>query len=748
VTDSPPFPFSAIVDREDMKEALVCNAVHPAIGGVLIAGTRGTAKSTAVRSLAELLPPIRAVRDCPYNCPPDDPAAQCADCRERDLSADSAAVEERSTPFVTLPLGATEDRVLGSIDLEAAIQEGEQAFEPGLLARANRGILYVDEVNLLSDHLVDVLLDAVASGTNRVEREGVSVEHPANVLLVGTMNPEEGDLRPQLLDRFGLSVTLDGGLDPADRKQVVRRRTRYDDDPAAMAADWEDEEAELRERIASAQAAVADVSVPDDCLDTIVDICVEHDVAGLRADVVIHRTARALAAFDGRDTVTAADVERAAELALGHRSSAGRAGGPGSPDSPGSGDPPDESGGPDRPPKPPEDELPDLDPGSADQGGDGADADDGGGEDAADAASQEDGTGPDDGADDAGDQPAGDGSGDDPAGREKSEDSEPRAEGRPGDGPDGAPDSEGDDPAADGEARVFPVGSGIDPPALSGAARVDTAASGGRERQRRGSGAAFAGATGRTRRTRGDPAGVDLAASLRAGAPHQPARHRGRETDLAVSLRPSDLRERVRESSPRNLVVFVVDGSGSMGTSDRMSTAKGAVRSLLGDAYRNRDLVSLVGFRGADAAVHLPPTSSVKRAGRELAALPTGGRTPLAAGLTRGLAVIERERRQRQAVSPLLVLVTDGRPTHADEASPVEAAMDAASRVGAAEVSGICFDTEQGPVRMGHVRRLAEAMGARYHRLDEFDSGTVSATVREVIDGGSGPSHEGSLDEL
>ena len=714
MTGSLHFPFSAIVGQEDMKEALLCNAVHPGVGGVLISGTRGTAKSTAARSLAHLLPPVRAVADCPYNCPPDDPERQCERCAGRDFGDRPELVEEVRTPFVDLPIGATEDRVLGTIDLESAIREGERSFEPGLLARANRGILYVDEVNLLADHLVDVLLDAVATGTNRVEREGVSVEHPANVMLVGTMNPEEGELRPQLLDRFGLYVEMDRGMAPEDRKAVVRRRTRYDDDPEGMLAEWREEEAALASRIEEARAALPEVRLGDELVDRIVHRCVEHDVDGLRADVVIHRTARAIAALDGEREVGASHVDRAAELALGHRSRS-------NPSSDrGRSDPSDGSNR--RPPEnPPEGTAPEADrPASAPT----AERPNGGeAEEEVDTTTDE---GEQRGADeDEGSDPGGEG---------------PSAADDDGSGGD-ARGHDGDDDGAHAggraiEDRVFPMSAGRQPPLPEPARRIelpDPAGSGGR------SWAVTDGRRGayyRARRPEGRATDVALDATLRAAAPHQAGRRARNASGLAVQLRPSDLREKRRRSRVRNLVVFVVDSSGSMGAYERMSAVKGSLLSLLEDAYQQRDYVSLVGFRGDGAETLLPPTSSVRRAARELAEMPTGGRTPLAAGLDTGLRLVEGERRKHTELVPLLVLVTDGRPNHAEpDSDPVREAIERARQVRERGVPAVCFDTETGPVRMRIVRRLAREMGAEYYRFDDLDPGRLSATVSDVLGG-------------
>ena len=303
------FPFSAIVGQETMKLALLLGAVNPRIGGVLISGARGSGKSRAARALAGLLPPIRSSRDCRYAC---DPAEPCGEC-------DSTKVEDRSTPFVSLPIGATEDRVLGTIDLESAVRRGEKRFEPGLLARAHRGVLYVDEVNLLPDHLVDVLLDVAASGVNVVEREGVSLKHPSRFLLVGTMNPDEGELRPQLLDRFSLFVTAENVEDPSERAEIARRVVEFEADPEAFAGRFSVPEARLRERIVEARRLLPEVAVPDHIEREIATLCCRERVEGLRADIVIRKAAAALAAWERREAATDDDVERVAELALAHR---------------------------------------------------------------------------------------------------------------------------------------------------------------------------------------------------------------------------------------------------------------------------------------------------------------------------------------------------------------------------------------------------------------------------------------------
>lgn len=313
----PAFPFTAIVGQEELKLSLLLCVTDPTIGGVLVMGHRGTAKSTAVRSLAALLPPLDKVAGCPYGCDPKAPSPICPHCAVHPDDVGITAVG--SVPVVDLPLGATEDRLAGSLDVERALVEGVQAFAPGLLARANRGFLYIDEVNLLEDHLVDLLLDVAASGVNVVEREGISIRHPARFVLVGSGNPEEGDLRPQLLDRFGLHARIATIGDIGERVEIVRRRLAYDQDPVAFAAAWEPEQEALRQRILQAQAHLPQVALTDETIEMAARLCVALAVDGHRGELTLCRTAVALAALDGRSHTTPEDIARVATLSLQHR---------------------------------------------------------------------------------------------------------------------------------------------------------------------------------------------------------------------------------------------------------------------------------------------------------------------------------------------------------------------------------------------------------------------------------------------
>ena len=326
------FPFTAIVGQEEMKLALMLNVIDPKIGGVMIMGDRGTGKSTTIRALADLLPEIEVVADDPFSSHPTDPDLMSDDVRQRLIAANSIEhpaqsdlenlpiqVVKKKVQMVDLPLGATEDRVCGTIDIEKALAEGVKAFEPGLLARANRGILYVDEVNLLDDHLVDVLLDSAASGWNTVEREGISIRHPARFVLVGSGNPEEGELRPQLLDRFGMHAEIRTVKEPALRVQIVEQRSEFDQDPPVFLEKYQPQQAELQQRLVGAQERLKSVSLDYDLRVKISQVCAELDVDGLRGDIVTNRAAKAIAAFEGRTEVTINDIRRVIGLSLRHR---------------------------------------------------------------------------------------------------------------------------------------------------------------------------------------------------------------------------------------------------------------------------------------------------------------------------------------------------------------------------------------------------------------------------------------------
>ncbi len=619
--------------------ALLVNAVSPEVGGVLVRGEKGTAKSTAVRALARLLPRIEVVSGCPYSCDPSKPNPECP----AGPHESGASTETRPVRLVELPVGASTDRLAGTLDIEKALSEGRKAFEPGLLAAAHRGILYVDEVNLLSDHLVDLLLDVAAMGVNHVEREGVSVRHPSRFILVGTMNPEEGELRPQLLDRFGITVEVSGSPDPADRVEVVRRRLRYEAAPEEFYREWSNADADVAASVESARWRLPGVVLDEDILFGISTLCAELGVDGLRGDLVTAKTARTLAAWDARDEVALDDVKRAALLALSHRRRRGPF------------------------------EQPGIDP-----------------EEIENALSKD------------GPEPP-----DDPEGG-----APPPGEGQ--NGGERSPDKRGPDPS---EART---GAGERSHSASEPfepVRLEASEKGrGGPLGRRSRITGEAGLPVGDRENGENPADVALAATVRAAAPHQKAR--GREVG-GPEVRPGDLRQNVREGREGNLVLFLVDASGSMAARKRMSAVKGAVLSLLNDAYQRRDKVAMISFRGEGAKILLPPTSSVELAASRLEDLPTGGRTPLAAGIEKAAEVLKRESLRDRERRPLLILLTDGRATAGSDPKAVAAHLRS---LGAAS---FVIDTEEGYVRLGMAGEVAGAMGARCLRLEELRADTL-----------------------
>jgi magnesium chelatase subunit D len=705
------YPFSAVVGLADLKLALVLNAVSPRVGGVLVRGEKGTAKSTVVRALAAQLPQVAVVSGCRFACDPAAPDPGCPDGPHEP----GAAAARRPAALVELPVGASEDRLAGSLDVERALTEGVKAFEPGLLAAAHRGVLYVDEVNLLHDHLVDLLLDAAALGTCYVEREGVSVRHAARFLLVGTMNPEEGELRPQLLDRFGLTVEVRASRDPGERAEVVRRRLAFDADPAGFATGWREAEAALAQRIARARDRVPSVRLPDKRLVQIATVCAGFEVDGLRADIVTANAAVAHAAWHGRDVVTREDVRAAARLSLPHRRRRDPFDAPGMDESLldellGPDDPDDDGPGPDI-------SGPD---GQGPQASDGQDGTDGSGAEGTDGSETDktDGSGADRGPGSGFEQ---DRHGGPRSGRDDwsnpdnwlNQDGGPDRDSGPGSGQ-GDGDQDGGQAGDDGRAGAVPVGGPVGGQVAAAAAPykvrllnvpgLGEGAAGRRSRARTPHGRA----TG-SRRPEGRVRDLHVTATLLAAAPHQ--RDRGR-TGSGLLLRPDDLRQVVREGREGNLVLFVVDASGSMAARKRMGAVKTAVLSLLLDAYQRRDKVGLITFRGTGAELALPPTSSVEAGAARLRSLPTGGRTPLAAGLVRAAEVLRVERLRDPSRRPLLVVVTDGRATSGGDVDRAAALLDG--------TASVVVDCESGPVRLGLALRLAARLRARAVPLSDL----------------------------
>ena len=666
------YPFCAIVGQDKMKMALILNVINPKIGGVLLRGEKGTGKSLVVRALAHLLPEINVVADCPFHCDPARPKEMCDTCSAKVANGEKLSIAKRIVSVVELPIGATEDRLVGTIDIEKAIKTGEKHFEPGLLAEANRNILYIDEVNLLDDHLVDVLLDAAAMGENFVEREGVSFSHPAQFVLVGTMNPEEGELRPQLLDRFALSVEVKGIPYREARAEIVRRRIAFENDPESFIAAQSEGQEKMRHKIVEATRLLPKVKLSDKMLDLITQICVDFAVDGHRADITIYKTACTIAAFKGRTDVVEEDVKEAAELALAHRLRRQ----------------------PFEEPKIEEQQL----------------------QDSMQKWEQN---------------------------QNKNQNKEqqpqlPKQSSQNNSFQNSNPENSDQEPK-DSEApeHVFEADLpyAVKPLSAPVLDEVERSCAGRRSKSRSKS------KTGRYVSSI-IPAGKveDLAfdATLRVAAPFQRQRRIEGGNKKGMLIEKADLREKVRERKVGNLIMFVVDASGSMAAEERMVATKGAVLSLLLDAYQRRDRVGMVVFRKDKAELVLPPTNSIEIAQRLLSKLPTGGRTPMAHGLTLGLKTIRDYVRQDKEAVPLLALVSDGRANvPLKGGDPVEEAKLVAREIGCVGVKAIAIDTERDFLTFGLVKQICDEMKGRYLRLEELSAAPIASAVRGNLVHGS-----------
>jgi len=678
-------PFTAIVGQEKMKKALVLNAINPRIGGVLIRGEKGTAKSTAVRALAEILPEIEIVNGCPFNCNPNDESEMCDICYERFGNGEKLESVTRRTRVIDLPLGCTEDRVVGTLNIEKAIKEGIRALDPGILAAANRGILYIDEVNLLDDHVADVLLDAAAMGANIVEREGVSVGHPARFILVGTMNPEEGELRPQLLDRFGLQANVESLPDVDARVEIVKVAESFEIDPAGCREEFKGQQMELGRKIVSAKSLLPEVTISDDLLRTTAEMCIELGVRTHRAEIVVTRTAKTIAAFDDRTEVTLDDIKEAMELALPHRMRR-------------------------KPFEPPEldteklDEMMDEKERKKDERKQEQEKED---EEPQERREQPEHKHEDE--------------------HEQTEQSEPQE----------PPDEDNDGEQAQQPESVFAIGDPIDVGRVRPKERRDrihrSKTSGRRiptlARFNRGRYASHAMPLGR-------PTDIAIDATIRAAAPHQRDRGAGMPGENAVVIESGDIREKIRVGKVSTATLFVVDASGSMGASNRMESAKGAVMSLLMDSYQQRDRIGMVAFKGDSADVLLPLCSSVDLAFERLSELPTGGKTPLGAGLNTGLNLLLGEKRRNDETIPIMVLISDGRANVSvgENGSIKEELLLIAEEARSAGIHVVILDTETVggsfvKMQLGYCRTIAEHAGGRYFSVDRLSSGEVHDIV-------------------
>ncbi|WP_291579992.1 magnesium chelatase subunit D family protein [Clostridium sp. UBA6640] len=639
------YPFTAVIGQEKIKKALILNIINPCIGGVLISGEKGTAKSTLVRGLAEII---------------------------------------NNMKVIDLPLNITEDRLLGTIDIEKAISEGIRKPDMGILKEADGNILYVDEVNLLSEHIVKCLLEVSASGINHVEREGISFTHPSRFVLVGTMNPEEGQLRPQFLDRFGLYVEANGSDDLFERKEIIRRRLEYEKNPIEYIDKFENQSKELMNKIINGIEVLNKVQVSDSVMYLSAEISKEANCAGNRAELVIIEAAKAIAAFDNRKNININDIKEAAEFALPHRMREM---------------PPSVSDKDDKEEESEEEQIDDdkeereeeNEPPQVEENDNYED-------DNKEDNNEEDNKNEDDSLDY----------------EENLEETKQEEKN----------ENEADNEMVDDIGNIFAIKSlDIKP--------ID-------RKKRRGS--------GKRSKTKTDlmqgryvkynlpkDKAKDIAfdATLRAAAPYQSLRDKN---GLAFVIDKSDFREKVREKRTGTTILFVVDASGSMGAKKRMSAVKGAVVSLLTDAYQKRDKVGMVAFRKSQAEVLLGITRSVELAQKSLKDLPTGGKTPLSAGLSKGYEILKAAKKKDPEMVPVLVLVSDGRTNSSvNNGDPYEEAIEIANKIASENIQSIVIDTEQDFIKLGLANNIAEAMNAQYYKLEELGDREIASTVRGCV---------------
>ncbi len=657
------FPFTAIVGQEKMKKALILNAINPQVGGVLVRGEKGTGKSTAVRALAELLPEIEVVRGCPFNCNPRDISEMCPTCRDAILAAQDKPgkgglkSEKRRIRVVDLPLGSTEDRLLGSLDIETAIKEGRKSLEPGILADVHRGILYVDEINLLDDHVVDILLDSATSGVNVVEREGISFAHPSRFILVGTMNPEEGELRAQLLDRISLHIPIEALHNVDQRVQITLLRNKFEKDPEKFLKEFEPANEKLRRKIKRAQKLLNSIAISERIQLLICKMCKELDVEGHRPDIMLAKTALTLAAYHGKKEIGEKEIKEAAEFILPFRIRKNPFG--------------------------EEEQRENIFDDIIDQIADELDRE--------------------------------------PPPMDNQDDTE----------------LEDTEDAEEIEGKVHKTGKPVEvPKEINKRKRDRTVRSGSGKRMKTL-------ATGRKGRylkpkiPKEDTSDIAFDATVRASAVHQKQRKKNSRVSHALIIKKEDLREKVRQSKVSTLIVLTVDASGSMGVMNRMEAAKGTVFSLLMDAYQHRDRVAMVAFKGKDGHILLPPTSGVELAKKMLVNLPTGGKTPLAAGIMKALSLIKNEKRKDPTVVPMLVLISDGRSNisiveGADPMAEIEKLGTMAQEEG---VHSIVIDSEVTRKNkfvgftFEFAKDISEFFNAKYFRLDKLNEVTLGNVI-------------------
>ena len=613
------YPFTAVVGQEKAKKALLLNAICPSIGGILLSGEKGTAKSSLVRSLSSLL---------------------------------------ENTDVVTLPLNATEDMITGSLCMEKAVKIGKKIFENGMLKKAHKNILYIDEVNLLADASVAAILDASASGVNIVEREGISYKHKTEFVLTGSMNPEEGAIKPQLLDRFGLFVNI-RSIDEIDlRKKIIKRRLEYEKSPSGFINQYKEKEKNLKTRIIYARLILDHVTVSDVAYEEAVKKCIEYNIAGHRGDIALIRASKALAALTGKTSITSEHIEEAAELVLPHRKR----------DIPSPG------------------EAPDLPPEK------------------------------DNNKKDSREQTGKDNSNELPLPlppKEKNNES--------------AKDQE------EKKEEVFEIGTKYKLPDFGKNDANRKYFNRGSGRQNKVRSLNKNGRYIRYRLPKGKIKDLAFDATLRAAAPFQLIRKKTK--GLSFSIKHSDIREKIREKRAGNTIIFLVDGSGSMGVQKRMSFTKGVIFSLLEKAYQMRDSVGLILFKGESAEIILPPTRSLDRAHKMLKELPVGGKTPITHGLYKAAEYVKALKAREKETFPIVILLTDGKCNVSyKEKNPLKEVFIAAEKISYEKFPFVVFDTEIGWARFGFAKKLSKKLNAGYFNLDQLSPEKISETVELFLE--------------
>ena len=663
-------PFTSIIGQEILKKALILNAINQDLMGVIIKGQRGTAKSMAVRAIAELLPEMEFSIECPYGCSPDPDEPHCDTCQEIIDKGEKLRTEKRKIRVVTLPLGATEDRVIGSINIERALKEGSSAFEPGLLAKANRGILYIDEINLLDDNLVDILLDAAAMGVNTVERESISITHPAKFILVGTMNPEEGELRPQLTDRLGLYVDVKGIEEIEERVKIIEVMEKFDADPDGFFRMYQNEQENLSQRIVNAVKLLPEVKLQEDLKKLIAKICLDFGIDGHRADILMTRCSKTIAAFDNRKWVERKDVEEAAKLIIPHRMRR----------------------------QPFEEEQPieqklqqTMEQDAQENEKENQNKEDEGNNNDNKDNSKNDSDYKDDSANF----------------NEPPQQTDNGTENNNNEQDSSGKDNPQQDPNHDTEEEAL---SSTNTKAPYIVTEKDKKIRKGRGRRARTL-STHSGKYVKARVPKTLTNDIAIDATIRSSI----------ATKGKLKIDKEDLREKVREKKKATTCLFVVDASGSMGVGKRMEFAKGAVLAMLEESYQKRDKVGFIAFRDRQAVTLLKPTNSIYSAVKKLKELPTGGKTPLSAGLVESLKVMSYEMEKDKNCIPVMILVSDGKANVAMSSKGLkQEIIEASEIIKKKRINMILIDADEGKFKLGYIKEILKVTNGQYFHINQL----------------------------